>query len=80
MIKLVSLPQLLGDRQICRSVHYLALTPYARNNYNLVAATSSLCQGARYVKLLNPLNKSGNQYYGQNSKLVAGKDVQLKHT
>lgn len=80
MIKLVSLQQLFVDKQICRAVHRLPFVHRVNSTNNLAAATSPLCQAARCLKLLNPLNKSGSQHYGQENKLVAGKDVQLKHT
>lgn len=43
-------------------------------------ASSSLCVASRLVKLVNPIGKTGSQHYGQEPRLVAGKDVQLKHT
>lgn len=44
--------------------------------------STSLHHCHRYVKLVNPSGHQGGQHYGKSggSRLVAGKDVQLKHT
>lgn len=45
-----------------------------------IGSSASLCCATRGVKLLNPSGVHGGPHYGSDVKLVAGKDVQLKHT
>lgn len=41
---------------------------------------TAVVHARRGVKLVNPSNKTGSQHYGLEPKMVAGKDVSIKHT
>lgn len=63
--------------------HYVGLLrPWSEcvGSTSCLGASSSLSVSQRGVKLVNPIGKQGGQHYGADPKLVAGKDVQLKHT